>query len=69
MMEERESQLKRLDTGEDGERVDYHETDLDFRKRLDSFVPTDLASRIKQVLSDRLKKQDDDDDSQKAVNM
>ncbi len=59
--------LARIDTGENGERVDYHETDLGFRHRLDSLIPPDMAGRIHQILKDKLS--DEPDDSAEAVNM
>lgn len=59
--------LAKIDTGENGERVDYHEADAGFRRRLDALVPPDMADRIQKILSEKLKV--DDDDSAEAVNM
>lgn len=59
--------LAHVDTGENGERVDYHETDLGFRHRLDSLVPPEMAARVQKILSKKLTVEDDD--SAEAVNM
>lgn len=59
--------LAHVDTGENGERVDYHETDLGFRHRLDSLVPPEMAARIQKILTEKFTVEDDD--SSEAVNI
>ncbi|MDP8244080.1 MAG: hypothetical protein P9L94_08375 [Candidatus Hinthialibacter antarcticus] len=59
--------LAKIDTGENGERVDYHEADVGFRRRLDALIPSDMADRVQKILKSKLS--DEDDESAEAVNM
>lgn len=43
-------------------RADFRESDYDFRKRMNLLVPSDMAMRIEQILTRRLKEKDKDED-------